>query len=173
MHKFQSRRPGMLLALILALGANPASGHETKLTTLQIVHPWAHGYAATGPTAPRDVPLFMTLLNTGASTDRLIAVSSPLAAGAELRLAGDLASGIELAPGATLKMVRTGPHVVLHGVTDDLAGYEAFPVWLTFEKAGRVEVAAVVEDPSVMDPSCTGSLVPSMAKHDHADHASH
>ena len=31
---------------------------------------------------------------------------------------------------------------MLLGLTEPLTGYETFPLWLTFEKAGRIEVEA-------------------------------
>ena len=154
----------ILGAAALLAGIGAAAAHETKLANLQIVHPWAHGHAGTGPTAPRDVAVFMTLVNTGGQPDRLLAVSSPLAESAELRTGEDAAGAIEVAAAGAVKMADKGAHLVLHGVTDDLAGYEAFPMWLTFERAGRVEVAVVVEDPAVKDPSCTGSMTPGEMK---------
>lgn len=161
----------MRAALLLVLASvMPVSAHETKLEHLQIVHPWARGLGKAGATAPRDVAINMTVFNRGTYGDRLIAVSSPLAASADLRVGEQAAVGIELAAAGSVKLEPRGPSVVLHGVTDDLAGYEAFPVWLTFERAGRVEIAVVVEDAAVKDPSCSGSLSPGeMHTHDHTN----
>ena len=156
------------LALVLVAGVTPASGHELKLQNLHIVHPWAHGVAQPGTTAPRDVPVYMTVFNRGAVTDKLIGVSSPLAESAELRIGTQAAQSIPFGPAAAVQLAADGPNVVLRGVTDDLAGYEAFPVWLTFERAGRVEVSVMVEDVTVKAPTCSGSLMPSqMPAHTH------
>ena len=138
----------MLALLPFALGT-PASSHEVKLQDLQIVHPWVRGLAHGGTTAPRDVAVAMTVFNRGALQDRLIAVSSPLAASGELRAGGQPAAAIAVAPADRVAMAgeaQAPAAIVLHGVTDDLAGYETFPVWLTFERAGRVEIAVFVED---------------------------
>lgn len=157
-----------LLALALAVAVSPVSGHELKLQNLHIVHPWAHGVAQPGTTAPRDVPVYMTVFNRGAVTDKLIGVSSPLAESAELRIGTQAAQSIPFGPAAAVQLAADGPNVVLRGVTDDLAGYEAFPVWLTFERAGRVEVSVMVEDVTVKAPTCSGSLMPSqMPAHTH------
>jgi periplasmic copper chaperone A len=150
-----------LAAVVLAFGCTTGSAHEVKLEHLQLVHPWARGQATAGPTAPRDVNVYMAVFNRGAYADRLIAVSSPLAAAAEVRDGEQPRDALALEAKSSLKMGIDGPHVVLRGVTDDLAGYEAFPVWLTFERAGRVEVAVVVEDAAVKEPTCSGSLMPS------------
>ena len=139
------------------------------------MHPWARGQAVSGITAPRDVSVFLTVFNRGAYPDRLIAVSSPLAATGELRDGPHATEAIAIGPASPVKMGFDGPHVVLRGVTDDLAGYEAFPVWLTFEKAGRVEVSVFVEDAAIKEPSCSGSLMPSempKSSHDH-EHDQH
>ena len=154
----------ILVATALLAGVGAAAAHETKLAHLQIVHPWAHGHAETGPAAPRDVAVFMTVVNNGGLPDRLLAVSSPLAASAELRTGDEAAGAIEVAAAGSVKMAAKGAHLVLHGVTDDFAGYEAFPLWLTFERAGRVEIAVLIEDPAVKDPSCTGSMTPGEMK---------
>lgn len=157
-----------ILALVLMVCAAPAKSHELKLQNLQIVHPWVHGPVTSGQTAPRDVLVYMTIFNRGGSQDRLIAASSPLAQSGELHEGAQTTQGIAFKPASAVKFADQGPIVVLHGVTDDLAGYEAFPVWLTFEHAGRVEVAVVVEDAAVRDPTCSGSLMPSeMHVHDH------
>jgi periplasmic copper chaperone A len=153
---------------LCALGT-PASSHEVKLQNLQIVHPWVRGLEHEGATPPRDVSVAMTVFNRGAAGDRLVAVSSPLAASAEIRLRGQPADAIAVGPASSVALTPGGldASIVLHGVTDDLAGYETFPVWLTFEKAGRVEVAVFVEDFNVKNPSCSGSLTPAeMHAHD-------
>lgn len=157
------------LALVMVAGVTPASSHEMKLQNLHIVHPWAHGVANPGTTAPRDVQVYMIVFNRGVSADKLIGVASPLAESAELRNVAEPVQSIPFAPAAAVQLALDGPNIVLHGVTDDLAGYEAFPVWLIFEKAGRVEASVMVEDASVKAPTCSGSLMPSeMPAHDHA-----
>ncbi len=165
----------LCLAAVLAIGSTAGFAHEIKLEQLQLVHPWARGQAAPGATGPRDVNVYMTVFNRGAYADRLIAVSSPLSAGGEVRDGARVAEALALEAKSSLKMGIDGPHLVLRGVTDDLAGYEAFPVWLTFERAGRVEVAVVVEDAAAKDPTCSGSLMPSEMPHENAkaDHDHH
>ncbi len=109
------------------------------------MHPWAHGWEKPGKTAPRDVPVYMTVFNRGASADKLIGVSSPLAESGELRVVTQTVTSIPFGPAAGVQLAFDGPNIVLHGVTDDFAGYEAFPVWLVFEKVGRVEASVMVE----------------------------
>lgn len=167
-------KPRATLALLLLGLVTPASSHEVKRGDLQIVHPWVRGLEQAGTTAPRDVSVAMTMFNRGIIQDRLISVSSPLAASGEIRLGGQSANAIAVVPGGPVAVAEVGTNspytaVVLHGVTDDLGGYETFPVWLTFERAGRIEVAVFVEEFNVKNPSCSGSVAPEeMHTHDHA-----
>ena len=115
------------LALFFSASVLPAAAHELKLQSLHIVHPWAHGLTKPGTTSPRDVPVYMTVFNRGALADKLIGVSSPLAESGELRMGAQAAQSIPFAPAAGFQLALDGFHIVLHGVTDDLAGYEAFP----------------------------------------------
>jgi copper(I)-binding protein len=124
-------------------GALCADAHEAYLKDLKIVHP----YTLEPAPGVVDVVVSMTIRNQGAIPDRLVGASSPLAARAEIHADGAAApSGVDLPAGASVKFGVKGPHIMLLGLTEALTGYEMFPLWLTFEKAGRVEVEVMVEE---------------------------
>jgi copper(I)-binding protein len=96
--------------------------------------------------------VFLVLRNTGGRGDRIVGVSSPFAARAELRAAradgGGRVAAIEIAANATVEFNADGPHIQLLGLTEPLEGYQYFPLSLTFERLGRVEIDVFVEEPN-------------------------
>jgi hypothetical protein len=133
--------------VILAGGATRLPAHEINLKDLQIVHP---NTVEPADAKVKDVAISMTIHNRGTSADRLLAASSPLAERAEIHTPSSDKSGaepaIDLPAGGTVKLTSQGPHVMLRGLTEALTGYEMFPLWLTFEKAGKVEIEVMVEE---------------------------
>lgn len=136
------------VALIAALLlTTPAIAHEFKLGDLMIHHPWAR------PAVPnRPVAAFAEIMNSGA-TDRLIAVSAPDFAAAEIhesKAVGDVQtmqqiSGIDLPASAEVALAPGGHHIMLFGGTKPFKEGDSFPLTLTFERAGKVEVSVKVE----------------------------
>ena len=144
------RVPGMrrvalaAMACLLAAGTTPVLAHKVVLKDLEIVHP---STVEPADRAIKDVKIYMTIHNHGKEADRLLSASSPLASTVEIETglsAGDHA--IDLPAGSTVAFKRHGPHIELKGLTEELTGYEMFPLWLTFEKAGKVEVEVMVEE---------------------------
>lgn len=129
------------LGLSLLLAAGGLTAHEIELKDLTIVHPYTYELSKT---ETPDTPIYMTIHNHGEAPDRLLAASSPLAEKAEIKAAPT--QGIEFRPGATVKFEAGGAHILLVGMKESLSGYETFPLWLVFEKAGKVEVEVMVEE---------------------------
>ncbi len=107
------------------------------------------------PTVPGQpgAAAYLTLENTGASADRLVGVSSPVAQSAEIhtmRMDGDVmrmreVGELPLAPAARVEMKPgMGYHIMLTGLKQPLQEGAAFPLTLTFEKGGKVEVTVAV-----------------------------
>jgi len=104
---------------------------------------------------------FLTLLNTGDVPDRLVSASSGIAERVELHTHikdGDVMrmreveGGIPLPPGETVKLQPGGFHIMLLGLKQGLAAGSRFPLTLTFEKAGSVQVDVPVEAMGSMGP---------------------
>jgi copper(I)-binding protein len=136
------------LAVALAMAAGTASAHELKVKHLEFVHPWTREPAQ----GVKDVPVYMVVRNTGSKPDRILAVASPVATRAELR--GSISAGpaqrqgIEIRPKEIVELTPDGPHIMLLGLKEPLNGYQYFPLWLTFERAGRVGIEVYVEEPN-------------------------
>jgi len=108
---------------------------------------------SSGPNA-RVGAAFMTIENTGAAADRLIAADSDIAARTELHTHIETDDGIvRMRPaddGFTIPargvraLVRGGDHIMLMGLTGEFAQGGTVSVTLTFERAGEIVVAIPV-----------------------------
>jgi copper(I)-binding protein len=142
----------MMIALLIGCAscANAALAHDYVLKSLKIDHPFAR---ATPPGA-KTGGVFVTVENTGSRPDRLTGVSSPVAGVAgihEMRIdAGVMrmrdVAGLEVKAGETLELKPGGYHVMLSELRQPLKSGDRFPMTLTFENAGAVEVSVWVED---------------------------
>jgi len=147
-----SLRSASLFVCALALSIS-AHAHEYQLGKLHIDHPYAR---ATVPGQPSG-GAFLSIENTGQETDTLIGVSSPAAKSAEIHtmsMDGNImkmreVGSIELKPASKLDMIPgNGYHIMLIGLTQPLKAGDKFPLTLTFQKAGKIEVAVDVTDMS-------------------------
>lgn len=150
----RSRSLGASLVLAASLLANPAVAHEFKAGDLLIEHPWAR---ATVPTA-KVAGGYLTIVNSGAAADKLLAVTAELGQKAEIHEMAmkdgvmtmrAVEGGIGIAPGSTVALQPgghdTGYHIMFIGLDRQLKQGEAFKATLTFEKAGTVPVEFKVE----------------------------
>lgn len=155
----------LLTALVLVAcspfaGETPASAHEFAAATVKIDHPWAR------PTVTNRQPaaVFFHLENTGEADDRLVSaeIDPAIAAGAELHTTLNdegtfrmrlLATGIVVPAGSEVAVQPGGHHLMLFNLTAPLELGRRFPVTLVFEKAGRVELEVVVEEPQEAAPA--------------------
>lgn len=138
-----------LLALVIACAAGSALAADYKVADLHIVDPYARPTVANQPTGAA----FLTIENQGASADKLVAASTPIAKSVEIHtmsMEGNVMKmrevpGIELAPSAKIAMQPgRGYHLMLFGLRQPLKAGESFPLTLTFEKAGKTEVTVTV-----------------------------
>lgn len=111
------------------------------------------------------VDVYAVLINTGATTDTLLSVSSPVAASAEIvpgpRVSATATPGVKpratpTAPAPSSvpivvlggQLVRLFPgktHIVLHGLTETRMPGQFIPVTFTFARAGSVQVRVPVQ----------------------------
>ncbi|MBI1208971.1 MAG: copper chaperone PCu(A)C [Azospirillum sp.] len=135
----------------------PAFGHDTKVGSLEIEHPWARATAASAQTGAA----YLEILNRGTTPDRLIGAASPAAAKVELhthiRDGGVMkmrpVEAIDLAPAGSVKLAPGGLHIMLLGLTQPLTKGAMFPLTLTFEQAGAVTVEVAIQGPGDGAPS--------------------
>lgn len=138
----------MLALALLCLGFN-AGAHDYKLKSIIIDHPFAR---ATPPGA-RSGGAFFIVENAGAASDKLVRVASPVAAAVELhQMAMDggvmkmrATPALEVRAGDKVELKPGGYHVMLIDLKQPLKAGDNFPLTLTFEGAGTIEVSVEVE----------------------------
>ena len=141
-------RRTFVLVLGLCVAAGFASAADYRIGALSIGAPFAR---ATPPGA-RTGGAYFTVDNAGKTDDRLVAVSSPAAAHAELHaMAMDggvmrmrALGALAIPAGGKLMLAPGGNHVMLLDLKRPLVAGESVPLMLTFEKAGTVEVTVAV-----------------------------
>jgi copper(I)-binding protein len=135
-------------ALVLALIAAGAAAHEYTLDKLTIGHPWSpasHGAAKTAA-------VYVTFVNDGTKSDRLLGVSSPIASHASLHAnekTGEVVHmhelpGIDIPAGKTVELKPGDMHIMLEGLQHPLKEGEMFPLTLKLANEGDVHVEAMV-----------------------------
>ncbi len=142
-------RTPFVAGVMLAILAGIAGADDYTLRDMVIVHPSAR------PTPPgaRVGGAYFTLENRGRTGDRLVRVDSPVAGAAELHsmvMEGNLMkmrplAALDLPAGAKVTLSPGGYHVMLVDLKRPLVAGDAFPIRLTFERAGTIEVSAQVE----------------------------
>lgn len=119
-----------------------------KAQSVAVEEPWAR--ATIGQS--KNSAVYMRLVNRGGEMDRLVAASSPAAAATELHATirdGEVmkmraVQAIDLKPGEAVVFEPGGLHVMFLGVKQPLHTGDHVPLVLQFEKAGKIEVQAVV-----------------------------
>ena len=145
----------LALAAAAMLVAANAQAHSHKFKKLEIVHPWC---IETNDTA-KPVAVYMTVRNAGGRPDKLLSVTTSMAAKAELREAGatpeaggNAIGSVVVGSRSEVDLKRTGAHILLSGMKKHLNPYDSFVMTLKFERAGKVEVEVMVEEASVFEP---------------------
>ena len=146
-------RFGALLVLALACTA-----HAAEPSGLRFYNAWVR---ATPPNA-QVAGAFLTIDNPGPTPDRLLSASTDRAARVEIhemKMDGDVMkmraiSGIDIPPGAEVSVAKgnaKGFHLMLLGLKKPLKDGDKFAMWLTFKRAGEVEVEVWVQSPADAD----------------------
>jgi copper(I)-binding protein len=166
------------LALVVTL-ASPVLAHGT--TSHEMSHEPAAAAAPAGPvvtigdleitgafsraTLP-NAPVgagYLTITNKGASDDRLVSASSPVAGMTqihEMKMEGDimkmgeLTDGLVIPAGGSVTLAPGGFHIMFMKLNQQFAEGSKVPVTLTFETAGTVEVELMVGTINADEPAC-------------------
>jgi len=138
--------------LLKWLRGDPKPAPAATLGAIEIRHPWVRAASET----PGLGGGFFVVTNNGAEPDRLVAASSLAAEKVEIHaikvVGGDIAmrpreGGLAVPGGVTLTLRPRGYHLLLIGLREPLIRGARLAVTLTFEKAGSIDVAFLVEAP--------------------------
>lgn len=151
------KRGPLVLALTVAFAiVTSAMARDVHLGSLTVSHPWARASAGKAKAGAA----YVTITNDGRQVDRLVKVASPIAGKARLHtnmMEGAVmkmrpVEAIEIGPGKPAVLKPGGLHIMLMGLKSPLKEGETFPMTLTFEKAGAVEVRVMVKKVGAMGP---------------------
>lgn len=149
---------GLAMAGALPLTAPIAGAHTVEAGGLMMVHPTSR------PSMPnRPGVVYVRISNDGVEADRLIAVSAPGFASAEIHESAMVngmmtmhpVEGIDLPAGEAVELAPGGYHIMLFGGQTLYKPGDMFPVVLTFQKAGDITVEVMVEK---LDPAAMGGM---------------
>jgi copper(I)-binding protein len=124
----------------------------SALAQLSVENPWAR------PTPPNAklAAGYLTVVNAAGAPDRLVGASSPAAGRVEMHVNikdGNIlrmreVKDLKVSAGGRLELKPAGAHLMFVGIKAPFRQGDTVPVTLRFEKAGDVEVALHVGQPS-------------------------
>jgi copper(I)-binding protein len=143
-------KPHVWLA-VLAIGlAALAACNPGAAGGLEVTGAWVRN----SPMMDRAGAAYMVIENSGEAADRLVSVSSDVAATIELHETKDVGGMMEMSPVTGIDVPASGQvelkpgglHVMLIGLTRELAPGDEVQLILNFEQAGAVQVTAEVRE---------------------------
>ncbi len=147
---------------VAAIASVLAQAHEHTKGPLTVVHPWSR---ATAP-SQKAGGVFLKIKNASDQPDRLIGVESDLSEVVSLHAMirdGDVMKmrpvdgGVEVPANGEAVLAPGGIHVMLIGLREQLIKETTIPLTLIFERAGRIEIDAVVESAGSRGPAGTSA----------------
>jgi periplasmic copper chaperone A len=150
-----------IVATLLLSGAAVAFAQNDRIGDIQVDHPWAP--AVTGANLTNDA-VYMSLTDRGLKADELVAASSPVAQKVELHVFSvengvygmHRIDGIEVSPGGAATVLRPGgAHIMLDSLKRPLRAGTTFPLTLTFQRAGQLQIEVAIESPQAVAANAT------------------
>lgn len=153
---------GLIAASGLMLHA--VSGHVraqgTVSTMIAVEEPWARAT----PKGTKMGAAYMTLVNNGASPERLLGATTPLAEHVQFHQETEEKGVsrmrelkvVDMKPGEKIIFKPGEMHVMIIGLKQPLMEGQTFPLTLQFEKAGIVKVTVLVEKVGATEPGHIG-----------------
>ena len=144
MTPFRRHLAALVALLACALAPLAAAAHSAEVYGVKIGHAWA-------PPAEGDgAAVYMPVLNDRDDAVSLVAASTPIAEEVRLRegSAGDARfyDSLKLAPGQPVSLAEWRVHLWLEGLDRPLEVGDKFPLTVTFEPGGTVELEIYVEE---------------------------
>lgn len=139
-------------AILLSLLATACTSHDARPRLKP-----ADGWARETVPGQTSAAAYLTILNDGTGSDRLVGVHADVAAHAMLHSTvtrdgvtrmRHLAGGLEIPSKAAVELSPTRTHVMLSGLKAPLRRGETFDLQLKFERSGRKTAQVKVLDPS-------------------------
>lgn len=152
-------RVGLAIVLLLGL-ATAGQAQSASGPPIRIENPWARAT----PGGAKNGAAYLTIVNRGPADDRLVAISTPAAGTAALHqtveqqgvMTMNPVAVLDLKAGAKIAFAPGGYHIMLMNLKAPLKEGQSFPMTLTFEKAGKVEIMVKVQKAGAMGSGMGG-----------------
>ena len=146
--------PYLATALLLALFVSGETHAQMSMNTITVEQAWARAT----PGGARTGAAYMTLMNSGASADRLLSATTPVADQIQFHKETEdngvsrmrEVHSVEISPGGKVIFKPSEMHIMIIGLKQPLKEGQAFPVTLQFEKAGKIDVTVPIEKVGAM-----------------------
>jgi periplasmic copper chaperone A len=144
------------IALLLIVGSSgELRAQAPQGKTITVADAWARAT----PKGSMTAVIYMTVINDGQDTDRLLGATTPMAEKVELHsntndngvMKMRELSSIEIVAGNKVALKPGGTHAMLVGLKQLLVAGQSFPLTLEFEKAGKIDVTVSVEKVGAME----------------------
>jgi copper(I)-binding protein len=151
-----------VIAASLVLWCGGAFAADYTLGDLKIGQPWARET----PKGAKVGGGYVTITNTGTTSDRLIGGATPAAGRFEIHVMSmdggvmkmrQMENGIEIKPGETVELKPGGLHLMMMDIKQPFAKGSEIKGTLRFEKAGSVDVVFPVQAMGAAPPGGTHS----------------
>lgn len=138
-----------LLGLMLAAGgATYVEAAPVTVGAITVSNAWARAT----PLGAKTGVIYVTLANAGSDDDRLVEISTPVAGSAQVHssmndggvMKMSEVMNLDVPPGATVALEPSATHLMLLDLTRRLSEGDRFPLTLTFQRAGKIEVDVLV-----------------------------
>ena len=142
---------------LAVVSAAPAAAQQVKIGDLVLNDAWARAT----PGGAKVGGGYLIVENKGATSDKLIGGSSPVAGKVEVHEMAmhngvmtmrTMKDGLSIPAGQSVTLAPGGYHIMLMDLKSPLKRGDKVPVTLTFEKAGDIKVVFEVQSIGAMDP---------------------
>ena len=140
----------LAMMAILTAFASAALAQASGTSTVTVKQPWARATPAGAMTGA----VYMTLVNSASTADRLTAGSSDVAAKVQIHEMAvvngimkmrQLVNGLPIPAGGSVTLKPGGYHVMLIGLKKQLIKGQTLPLTLTFAKAGNITITVPIQ----------------------------
>jgi periplasmic copper chaperone A len=140
----------LIVTLLLVLCVGGAARAQTSAASTIVVE---QPFARATPKGAMTGAAYMTLLNNGASAERLVGATTPVADKVQFHQASEEngvsrmreVPSVDLEPGAKVSFKPGDMHMMIVGLKQPLVQGQTLSLALQFEKAGNVEVTVPIQ----------------------------
>lgn len=151
------------IVLIAFVVSGHAQAQTSALSTIRVENAWARATPARAKTGAA----YVAVINNGGSVDRLLSATTPVAQKVQFHTETEdngisrmrELRSVEIDPGAKVIFKPGDMHMMIVGLKQPLKEGETFPLTLTFEKAGKIDVTVSVAKVGAMQSGDMKSMM--------------